>query len=57
MQSGTDIKNQRRRMARIVPNGTAPEADAPMRNKLSRPMMLKTMIGNRMAVRTRFGFH
>ncbi len=41
----------------MVPKGTAPDAEAPMRKRLSSPIREKITVGKRTAVRTRLGFH
>ena len=65
------MRNHSRRMARMVPNGTAPDELAEMRKRFNRKMTAKmtlcsvkraldqegTHVGNRVAVMTKLGFH
>jgi hypothetical protein len=44
MERGTEIRNQIRRVANIVPRGTAPEEWAAMRKKLRKMNVPKTIL-------------
>jgi hypothetical protein len=44
MERGTEIRNQIRRVANIVPRGTAPEEWAAMRKKLRKTNVPKTIL-------------
>jgi len=44
MERGTEIRNQIRRVANIVPRGTAPEEWAAMRKRLRKTKVRKTML-------------
>ena len=44
MERGTEIKNQIRSIANIVPRGTAPEEWAAMRKKLRKMNVPKTIL-------------
>ena len=44
MESGTEIRNQIRRVANIVPRGTAPEEWAAMRKKLRKMNVPNTIL-------------
>jgi hypothetical protein len=47
MERGTEIKNQIRRVANIVPKGTAPDDWAAIRKKLRKTKVPKTILQNK----------
>lgn len=52
-QSGIEIKQYSKRMAIIVPKGTAPDAPEPMRKRFRRKTSEKTKLKQRQRVSTR----